>query len=76
MTTTVEKVIHDAMALSTPLRAFVAERLIESLDYEVAPPLSTKWKAEIQRRCNEIEHGTAKMQSAETVFKRAYASLP
>jgi putative addiction module component (TIGR02574 family) len=76
MTKTVEKVMRDAMELSTPLRAFVAERLIESLDNEETPELSAKWKTEIRQRCKEIESGTAKMYSAETVFKRAYASLP
>jgi putative addiction module component (TIGR02574 family) len=76
MAKTVEKVMHDAMGLSSPLRAFVAERLIESLDCEETPALSPKWKAEIKRRCSEIERGVAKMHSAETVFKRAFESLP
>jgi putative addiction module component (TIGR02574 family) len=75
MAKTVDKVIHDAMELPSTFRAFLAERLLESLDCEEAPPLSAKWKAELQRRCEEIERGTAKMHSAETVFKRAYMSL-
>lgn len=75
MTKTVDKVMQDAMELPSPFRAFIAERLLESLDCEKAPPLSAKWKAEIRRRCSEIDRSTAKMHSAETVFKRAYASL-
>lgn len=73
MTKTVEKVIHDAMELPLPYRAFIAERLLESLDCEEAPPLSSKWKAEIRRRCDEIDRGAATLHPMDMVFNKAYS---
>lgn len=76
MTITAEKVMEEAMILPPALRAFVAERLIESLDTPVAPPLSAKWKKELRRRCAEVDRGAAKLRNADAAFANAYASLP
>ena len=73
--TIAEKVVTEAMGLSPSLRAFVAEKLIESLDATEAPPLSAKWKKEIRRRCAELDRGTVKLRDAEAVFTKAYAAL-
>ena len=65
----------EATGLAPSLRAFVAEKLIESLDATEAPPLSAKWKKEIRRRCTEIDRGEVKLRAAEEVFARAYSAL-
>ncbi len=75
MSITAEKVVSEAMELPPALRAFVAEKLIESLDLPEAPGLSAKWKKEIRRRSAEIDRGSVKLRTADTVFKKAYASL-
>jgi len=75
MSITAEQIVIDAMGLPPALRAFVAEKLIESLDESDSHPLSTQWKEEIQRRCAEIDKGTAQLHSAEAVFTKAYATL-
>lgn len=75
MNTTAEKVVSEAMDLPPVLRAFVAEKLIESLDAPEAPALSAKWRKEIRRRCVEVDRGSVKLRDAETVFAKAYASL-
>lgn len=76
MDITAEKVVTEAMGLPPALRAFVAEKLIESLDApEEAPALSAKWKREIRRRCAEVDRGAVKLRSAEAVFTKAYAAL-
>jgi len=72
---TAEKVMKDAMKLSPELRAFVAEKLIESLDMPDAPPLSAKWKKEVRRRCAELDRGEVKLRAASAVFAKAYAAL-
>ncbi|HCC54141.1 MAG TPA: addiction module antitoxin RelB [Desulfobulbaceae bacterium] len=74
MATTVEKIMDEAMGLPPTLRAFVAEKLIESLDVRDYP-LSATWQVEIRRRCAEIDNSTARLRDADTVFKNAYASL-
>jgi len=75
MNTSAEKVVLEAMGLPPALRAFVAEKLIESLDAADMPPLSAKWTAEIRRRCAEVDRGVAKLRDADAVFAKAYASL-
>jgi hypothetical protein len=67
--------MSDALELPPALRAFMAEKLIESLDSSDVPALSSKWKTEIRRRSMEIDLGIAKLHSADTVFKKAFASL-
>ncbi len=54
--------------LPTPSRAFVAEKLLESLDYEEDFVISDKWLAEIRRRVAAIDAGQIQMIPAEKVF--------
>ena len=74
-TTTAEKIVTEAMHLPPALRAFVAEKLNESLDAPLSPPLSAKWKKELRRRCSEVDCGAVKLRNADAVFKKADASL-
>lgn len=75
MNITADQLIAEALGLPLQLRAFVAEKLIESLDAAPADALSPAWRAEIQNRSREIENGTAVLRDAEEVFKTAYAAL-
>lgn len=75
MNITAEKIVTDAMGLPPVLRAFVAEKLIESLDESAGLPLSAKWKEEIRRRCAEVDSSAGHLRDADAVFKNAYASL-
>jgi putative addiction module component (TIGR02574 family) len=75
MTTTAERVVTEAMALPPPLRAFVAEKLIESLDAPESPPLSAEWREEVRRRCAEMDRGAVELRDADKVFAKAYAAL-
>jgi len=65
----------EAMGLPPVLRAFVAEKLIESLDSPDESALSAKWKKEVRRRCAEVDSGAVKLHDAGAVFAKAYASL-
>ena len=71
MSTTAEKVMTKAMGLPPMLRAFVAEKLIESLDAPISPPLSAKWRREVRRRCAEVDRGAVKLRGADAVFPKA-----
>jgi len=70
-----EKIIAEALQLPTPLRALVAERLIESLDLEESGEVAPEWREEIVRRCREIDEEMVELIPAETVLARAYATL-
>ncbi len=65
----------EALDLPAPLRAFVAAKLLESLDAGTNGELSEPWKAEVLRRSREIDEGVAQLARAEEVFARAYAKL-
>jgi putative addiction module component (TIGR02574 family) len=75
MKTAIDTVIAEALSLSPQARAFVAEKLIESLESEEKVVLSPAWKEEVRKRCREIDEGSVILSDAEDVFARGYAAL-
>ncbi len=75
MKTKVDDIMAEAMDLPAPLRAFLAAKLIESLDVNDAGELSAEWKEEIRKRCREIDEGTVRLVDAEEAFAKAFARL-
>jgi putative addiction module component (TIGR02574 family) len=73
MSTTVEKVRKDALALSTSERASLAHDLILSLDNPANYSLSPTQEAEIQRRVQMVREGKAKGRPAEELFAQINA---
>jgi putative addiction module component (TIGR02574 family) len=69
------KVVKDALELPKEERAFVAEKLSESLDFEEPFPLSPEWKAEIFRRCQELDEGRIELIPGDDVIREAGKSL-
>jgi hypothetical protein len=51
----IETITEQALKLEPALRAYIAEILLESLDYEENFVISEAWRQEIQKRCNEID---------------------
>ncbi|MEN6336071.1 MAG: addiction module protein [Phycisphaerales bacterium] len=70
-----ESILKEAMELPREARALLAERLLESLDFEEPFEISEEWKQEIVRRCREIEEGTVELIPAEAVLKEAAKRL-
>jgi hypothetical protein len=75
MSTIAEKILADALALSPQARAFVAERLIESLDATEGSEISPEWRAEIRKRSRELDEGLVELRDVADVFDKAYESL-
>lgn len=75
MNTSVDKIMVEALNLPSPLRAFLAAKLLESLDVDGAQELSPEWKEEIRKRCREIDEGAVHLVEAEEAFARAYSRL-
>ena len=75
MNADVEKIVSDVLELPPAIRAFIAEKLIESLDTDSDEPLSSEWKAEVSRRGEEIDSGAAQLRDAESVFEKAAKAL-
>jgi len=70
-----DKIVSEALALPPAVRAFVAEKLIESLDVIPGGELSPPWREEVRRRCQEVAQGAIELQNAEAVFAKAYAAI-
>lgn len=70
-----EKIIAEALELPRDIRALIAERLIESLEFEEPLELSDEWREEIRRRCKEMDEGRVELLDAGEFFSQLYASL-
>jgi hypothetical protein len=75
MTKKAEQIVRDALELPPNVRAYVAEKLIESLDMTSAAELSSEWKEEIRKRCKEMNEETVELVDAEAVFTKGFSSL-
>jgi len=75
MSATAEKIVFEAMSLSPQARAFVAERLIESLDANPGEALSSAWRDELRKRCREMDDGIVELRDAADVFAKATSAL-
>jgi len=75
MSSSSEKIINEALQLPSVLRAHIAERLIESLDFSDSEGLSPEWRDEIAQRCRDIDEGTVELVPAAKVMEEAYARL-
>jgi putative addiction module component (TIGR02574 family) len=63
-----KKILEEAMQLEPATRAFIAEALLEGLDFEQDFEVSQSWQAEIQRRCDEIDRGIAGLVDSDAVM--------
>ncbi len=61
-----KKILDEALQLEPTTRAYVAEVLLESLDFEEDFPISQEWMLEIRRRCEEIDSGSARLLDNES----------
>ncbi len=67
--------MKQALELPSQARAFIAEKLLESLDYEEPFDLSSEWKEEIERRCRQIDQGQVQLTASDKVFTEAAKRL-
>jgi hypothetical protein len=75
MSKRIDKIVAEALNLPSPLRAFIAAKLLESLDADGADELSAEWKEEISKRCRQIDEGTVHLAEADQVFAKAHSKL-
>jgi putative addiction module component (TIGR02574 family) len=68
------RVLEDALGLEPTHRARIARELIESLEQGDADA-EALWRAEITRRIDEIEAGTAELEDWDAVRGRLRAAV-
>lgn len=64
----VETITEQALKLEPALRAYVAEILLESLDYEEDFVVSEAWQLELKKRCDEIDADPSILLDGESLM--------
>jgi putative addiction module component (TIGR02574 family) len=70
-----DNILDEILRLPRESRAMLAEKLLESLDYEEGFAVSPEWMDEIRRRCREIDDGAVALSSSEKVFEELDSRL-
>jgi len=65
MNSEIEYVANKALCFSLSARAYLAELLLESIDFEDDFIISKEWIDEIHRRCEEIDNGKVELLDGE-----------
>jgi putative addiction module component (TIGR02574 family) len=68
MTTSVDRIVELALALTREERANLADRLVESLDPLDDEQVRSLWALEAKRRVEELRSGAVEAIPAEEVF--------
>ncbi|MBN3895900.1 MAG: addiction module protein [Nostoc sp. NOS(2021)] len=53
----IEQLIQEVLSLPSESRAFLAEKLLESLEFDIDPMVEAGWMTEAKRRRDEIRSG-------------------
>ena len=61
----IETIAEQALKLEPTSRAYIAEILLESLDYEEDFIVSEAWQQEIKKRCKEIDTNSSILVDGE-----------
>ncbi len=71
MSNLLEKLEHEVLKLSGQERAFLADRLLSSLDDDALTEIDEAWIAEAERRYQEYKEGKRSGVAAQAVFAEA-----
>lgn len=61
----IKDIADNILMLPASSRAYLAEVLLESLDFEEDFTINEEWMKEIKRRCQEIDEGKVELISGE-----------
>jgi hypothetical protein len=66
----VEQIMKEALALRSASRALLAEKLVESLEFDVDETLQTLWTDEAKKRRDEVRSGAVQPFVGEEALAR------
>ncbi|MGI8820956.1 MAG: addiction module protein [Chthoniobacterales bacterium] len=75
MAAPVQQLMDEMLSLPESTRAFLAEKLLESLDAAADFEISVEWREEIRRRCAELDAGSATTIASDAVFTALHQRL-
>lgn len=76
MTNKMEDIVNNILSLPVNSRAYLAEMILESLDFEEDFPINEEWIKEIRGRCQEIDTGKVELIEGDeglTLLQRKYS---
>lgn len=72
---TIEQILQEIALMPAPMRAFIAEKILETLDVEEQIDLSPEWMSLIQQRISNIDDGIVQMVGAEEALNQIWSEL-
>lgn len=54
----IEELTEELLSLPSDLRALLADRLVESLEFDTDPAIQVVWATEAKRRRDEVRNGS------------------
>jgi hypothetical protein len=72
---TVEQILKEVALLPALTCAFIAEKILEMLDFEEQINLSPEWMSLIQQRIADIDAGTVQMVRSEDALNQIWSEL-
>ena len=74
-TSNMQELAEGLLSLPAPSRAFLVDKLVESIDDYVDPEVEAAWREEVERRLAEYEDGKVEGIPSEEVFRVARERL-
>jgi putative addiction module component (TIGR02574 family) len=75
MSRSLTELTDEALALPPESRAFLAEKLLETLDFEEDFSVGDAWREEIRKRCSDLDHGRVQTIRADAAISEVRKSL-
>jgi hypothetical protein len=66
-----DEIITELLRLPRESRALLAEKLLETLDFDEDFEVDADWRKEILRRCGELDRGVVSLVPGEQVLDEA-----
>lgn len=70
MAKTLEELTAEALALPSISRAILAEKLVESLEFDLDPEIEGAWVEEVEKRDLEIKNGSVQPIDGEIALQQ------
>lgn len=64
----IEQLTEELLSLPSASRALLAEKLVESLEFDTDPSIQKAWITEAKRRRDEVRNSTVQPISGEEAF--------
>lgn len=61
----IEQLTEELLSLPSASRALLAEKLVESLEFDTDPTIQASWTSEAKRRRDEVRNGSVQPISGE-----------